>query len=142
MSTIDKIQSLMALQRISAYQLERQIGLSNASIQAWRNNRSKPSAEALAKIATFFDVPVDYLMGIGLYQKEELIEQNWDLILLHLKNIRFKNFPDAFNTAISTILENIEFLPIYKRIDFLQLFLKDISYDKRTNQLTLKWNFT
>lgn len=62
MTTIERILNLMSQRNISAYQLEKTLGLSNASIQAWRNGRSKPSTDALSKLADYFDVTVDYLL--------------------------------------------------------------------------------
>ena len=38
--------------------------LSNASISYWENARQEPSASAIVKLAQFFDVTADYLLGI------------------------------------------------------------------------------
>ena len=38
--------------------------LSNASISYWGNARQEPSASAIVKLAQFFDVTADYLLGI------------------------------------------------------------------------------
>jgi transcriptional regulator with XRE-family HTH domain len=40
------------------------LGISNASISYWENGKQEPTAEALFKLAVFFDVTVDYLLGI------------------------------------------------------------------------------
>ncbi len=49
---------------IGQNQLAEQLGLSNASISYWENAKQEPSASALFKLANFFDVSVDYLLGI------------------------------------------------------------------------------
>lgn len=63
MTTIEKIVSLMEKKQISARQLEIAASLSNASVQAWKSGKAKPSAEALTKIADYFNISVDYLLG-------------------------------------------------------------------------------
>lgn len=44
------------------YPLEKEIGLAQGSIKNWRNNKSKPSTEAIIKIANYFNVTTDYLL--------------------------------------------------------------------------------
>lgn len=63
MSIVEKILSLMQREHITAYGLEKTLGLSNAAIASWRAGRAKPSADALVKIADYFNVSVDYLLG-------------------------------------------------------------------------------
>lgn len=44
------------------YPLEKEIGLAQGSIKNWRNEKSKPSTDAIIKIANFFNVSIDYLL--------------------------------------------------------------------------------
>ena len=44
--------------------LAERLELSNASISYWENARQEPSASAIVKLAQFFDVTADYLLGI------------------------------------------------------------------------------
>ena len=60
---IQKIIELMDSRNLSAHKFETEAGLANASVQAWKNGKSKPSADALTKIADYFHVSVDYLLG-------------------------------------------------------------------------------
>ena len=39
------------------------LGLSNASISYWENAKQEPTASAIVKLASYFDVPTDYLLG-------------------------------------------------------------------------------
>ena len=61
--TVDIIIDLMNKQGLNAHQLEVGAQLSNASIQAWSNGKAKPSVDALIKVADYFGVSVDYLLG-------------------------------------------------------------------------------
>lgn len=61
--TLSRILELMQNEGLTAHQLEVRAGLSNASVQAWRNGRNKPSLDAISKLSDYFDVSVDYLLG-------------------------------------------------------------------------------
>lgn len=61
-TTIQKIIELMSSRNLSAHKFEVEAGLANASIQAWKNGKSKPSTEALVKVANYFQVSIDYLL--------------------------------------------------------------------------------
>lgn len=58
----------------SIAQLERQLELSNGSISKWA--KSKPSPEALTKVANFFNVSADYLLGLESYNDMKLKQNN------------------------------------------------------------------
>jgi len=53
----------MATKNISERQLEKEIDLTLSSIYAWRMGKAKPSIDALIKIANYFNVSLDYLVG-------------------------------------------------------------------------------
>ena len=64
MDTIDKIFQLMEQHKITANALSVALGLKNNVVfTQWKNRKSKPSADALLKIADYFNVSVDYLLG-------------------------------------------------------------------------------
>lgn len=141
MSIIQKILDLMAQNNISAHQLEKRLGLANASIQAWRNGRGKPSADALAKLSDYFKVPVDYLLGVGLYGKLNIVEENLDTILSAIGNCEFQDMQEWLYKQLIEYLRIVKKLPILNVIPFLELFIKDINYDEETNELKIHWNF-
>lgn len=75
MNTVEKIQKLINEINISAYTLTQSLGLSNSAISDWKAGRAKPSADALLKIADYFDVSVDYLLGrTDEQQKKPMLE--------------------------------------------------------------------
>ena len=49
---------------IGQNQLAKELNLSNASISFWENAKQEPTAYALFKIAQYFDVSIDYLLGL------------------------------------------------------------------------------
>lgn len=62
MTYIERILQLMEKNNVSAHRLEVDCGLSNASIQSWRNGKCKPSISAIVSISSYFGVSTDYLL--------------------------------------------------------------------------------
>ena len=62
---IERIRRLCDESGISIAKLEQECGLANATIRRW--GASSPSAENLAKVADYFGVSVDFLLGRGAY---------------------------------------------------------------------------
>ncbi len=50
--------------KIGQNELAKRLELSNASISYWENGKQEPSASALFKLAQFFNVSVDYILGL------------------------------------------------------------------------------
>lgn len=57
----DVIKDLAMKKKISVAELERTLGFGNGSISKW--NKQSPSVDKLNKVADYFDVSVDYLLG-------------------------------------------------------------------------------
>ncbi|WP_353462502.1 helix-turn-helix transcriptional regulator [Mammaliicoccus sciuri] len=62
MNLYQTIRNLCSQKGITIAELERELGFSNAQIRRWHNGRY-PSADRLQKVADYFDVSIDYLMG-------------------------------------------------------------------------------
>lgn len=61
MNLYDRIKALADTQKISIRRLEENIGFGNGTINRWRKNT--PGVDKLSKVADYFDVSIDYLMG-------------------------------------------------------------------------------
>lgn len=57
-----RIKELCAERGISINKLESDLGVGYSSIQKWKNTTS-PSMDKIIKVATYFNVSVDYLLG-------------------------------------------------------------------------------
>lgn len=75
MTTFERIKFLADKQKISLSELAIKLGFSENNIYRWKN--SKPKGEDLGKIADFFHVSVDYLLG-----REKLEEPQFSRELL------------------------------------------------------------
>lgn len=71
MTLVEKIRALARQRDLSLPQLEQELGLGNGTISRWRS--SSPNTEKLQKIADYFQVSMDYLLGREQYltQKDE-----------------------------------------------------------------------
>ena len=59
----DVFVKLLQERNVSSYKITKDIGINNGLISTWRNGKNTPSAENLVKLADYFDVSVDYLLG-------------------------------------------------------------------------------
>lgn len=61
MSIKSRIKDLANIRHISVAELERSLDFANGSITKW--DKQSPSAERLQKVADYFNVSTDYLLG-------------------------------------------------------------------------------
>lgn len=70
---IEKIKVLCAERKTNISEVERKCGLANATIRRWEN--ASPTAENLSKVADYFGVSVDFLLGRGVYNLSDEAQQ-------------------------------------------------------------------
>lgn len=56
-------EALLRERGVTAYQVSKATGISTGSLSDWKNGRSSPKIDKLKKIADYFGVSVDYLLG-------------------------------------------------------------------------------
>lgn len=98
MNILDIIKKLCEDKGITVSQLERDLEFSRGSL--YKINTSEPSAKKLQKIADYFNVSTDYLLG-----KEESLTSNTTSDYLSLQSIINKN-PDIANSYLRRLLKN------------------------------------
>lgn len=74
MSIVDTIKRLCNEQKITIAELERRIQLSNGQIRKWSNQT--PGIDKVQKVADYFNVPTDYLLGRTKKKYWELNEKD------------------------------------------------------------------
>jgi len=60
----ERLKELRAAKGISAVDLGKAIGVSDATIIRWENNNHDIIGENIIKLAKYFEVPTDYLLGL------------------------------------------------------------------------------
>lgn len=63
MNTVKRIFDIMKDRGLTVYRVSKDTGISTGNIYDWKSGKAKPSVRALEKLAAYFDVPVDYLLG-------------------------------------------------------------------------------
>lgn len=61
MTTFDRVKKLCEEQKISVVELEEKLGFGRNSLYSWK--KKTPNGANLKKVADFFDVSTDYLLG-------------------------------------------------------------------------------
>jgi transcriptional regulator with XRE-family HTH domain len=59
----NRIAQLRDEKRLTQEELSQKIGINRAALSHYENNRREPDYETLQRIATYFQVSIDYLMG-------------------------------------------------------------------------------
>lgn len=65
------IVSAVSVNHKSISEIAREIGIRRSTLHNYRNRKQLPSAETLLKIADYFGVSTDYLLGREGYEMEE-----------------------------------------------------------------------
>ena len=61
---IERVMQLIKQSGLSDNAFEKQLHLSQGTVGNWRSGRNKLSMEAIIKLASFFNVSADYLLGL------------------------------------------------------------------------------
>lgn len=64
---VERIRQLAEERKISLAELERKLNLANSSIRKW--DKGNPGIDKVEKVADFFNVSTDYLLGKTVYRK-------------------------------------------------------------------------
>lgn len=107
----ERIKSLRKEKNITQVELGKAVGVSTSMIGMYETKARKPSYEVLLKIANYFDVTTDYLIGKVNYKPDlttdELKEIGVEYIAL-AKKFKDKNIPPEDIEKILKIIENIK----------------------------------
>lgn len=60
----ERLKLLRTEKNIGQNLLAKELQLSNASISYWETGKQEPTAEAIFKLANYFNVSADYLLGL------------------------------------------------------------------------------
>lgn len=97
---LDRIKILCKEKGITILQLEKQVGLSGSTIRTWRTSR--PSIDKVEKIASFFNVSTDWLMGRSSWRESaETILADKDFV--SLQRARSRMSPQDWDKAMNIL---------------------------------------
>lgn len=67
---------LLQSKKVSAYQLSKDTGIPQSLLSNYRSGKKKPTIENLKKIANYFNVTVEYLIGEENEKNEQIAKSN------------------------------------------------------------------
>ena len=78
-----RIKKLRSYAKITQKDLAEKLGISDKTLSRYEKDENTPDVYALVRIATYFDVSVDYLLGIGglkaQMMEDEIVNDRKDL---------------------------------------------------------------
>ncbi len=109
----ERIRLLRDLKNLSQEDLAKNIGVARATINSWENGYSNVPLDKLVKLAYFYKVPVDYMLGLTTKFDKSIYEFTNELDLIYLgnnirkirklENLSQENFAKAIKTIRSSI---------------------------------------
>lgn len=103
MDIYDRIQELMVTQGVNAATVCKNTGISSALMTQWKQRKQNPSGNKLQKIADYFGVSVDYLLGA-----EDNIIENPDKSSIEMNFYeRLNDICSQKNTTVSVLLKKL-----------------------------------
>ena len=91
-----RIKRLRTTHQLSQVELASALNVSKQSVSNWENDNILPSVEMLIRIAKFFDVSTDALLGLGcanVISVDGLTDVQTDHIKLLIEDLRKRNDP-------------------------------------------------
>ncbi|MDE7276793.1 MAG: helix-turn-helix domain-containing protein [Lachnospiraceae bacterium] len=86
MTLNENIRQLRLARNLSQVDLAKALGVTKQSISNWENNNIQPSIDMLIRLAQFFSVSTDYLLGLDRQKYIEISELT-DCQLAHIAAI-------------------------------------------------------
>jgi transcriptional regulator with XRE-family HTH domain len=82
----DIFEQLLQIHNVTAYKVSKETGIGQSTFSDWKTGRSVPKSDKLQRIADYFGVTVEYLLGQESNEKENTLtiknNQEKELILL------------------------------------------------------------
>lgn len=75
MTTVERIMQLLTERDITAHELTTKCELSSSAISDWKAGKGKPAADSLIKLADYFGVSVDFLLGRTPFKTHEAAKE-------------------------------------------------------------------
>ena len=95
-------------------QLAQVLGIAKSTYCGYEISNREPSLEKITKLATFFEVPADFLLGTGVFN-------NWDEIQNHKETI-IEMLNNYFKNSLPLVSDDISF------INFLEILIEKIDF--------------
>ena len=124
---IEKILELMKLKGVNAKELTSKTGLYSSAVTDWKKGKSKPNTEAIIKMATYFGVSTDYLLGhvdnSHSYDKKNYNSNILNSVITQVEGSK-DNSDKFFSKEETELLRIFDKLEVRERYEVLSLAMK------------------
>ena len=121
-----KLKNLRTSFAISQKDMATYLDITPNAYQKYEYDTREPNFKILIKIAAYFDVPTDYLLGTGLFE-------NWDLVIRHKQEI-ITSLRKAIKLSDDLPLES---MPENRLMFFLAGFIRRVTFDESQNEISI-----
>ncbi len=123
---LSRIKELRAEQKLSLRELASRLGISYTSLGKYERNEQQPSFETIEKIADYFNVSVDYLLG----RSDNKIYASFvfETDTSHLKQV-FDNAPALIKDHFTSIIDSVFLLSFQNGNDIEYIRLVEQIFD-------------
>ena len=94
MTFTDKVRELLSQKNMSINKMLTDLGLGKGTFATWEKRGTVPGGETLNKLADYFGVSVDYLLGKSYTEQEEVTQQEKKLLAM-LKQLNEEDLETA-----------------------------------------------
>lgn len=84
MKIAQRIKELRESAHLTQQELAKRLSISRSTLAGYESENKQPSYQVLSQIATFFRVPTDYILGVGIFEDWDLLLQNKDSIVTQI----------------------------------------------------------
>ncbi|GIO03019.1 hypothetical protein J5TS2_36870 [Brevibacillus halotolerans] len=124
MSFGERLRSLRNEKKLTLRKLSEELNITYSALGKYERNEREPDFETLEKIASYFGVMIDYLIG-----RTDIKTQNELLFINSMRDLeeKIKELPSAKKKFVMSIVDSANFI-INRNIDNDDIFLKTLSH--------------
>lgn len=101
----DRIKKLRDDNNVSQFELSEFLGISQQALSKWENGKTQPDNDSLVKLANYFNVSTDYLLGNS---ESKHIEKPYDDELEKVLFSKTKDLTDEEKKTIISVINAIK----------------------------------
>ena len=122
MTLQERIKLIRKEKNVTQKQVAESIGTNERVIRNYEIGARKPDYDMLNALADYFDVPLDYLTGRGLFVHIDKIDKYWDEICQTLSIMLPKDLAALFTSDI------VEKYTVVDRVQLLSIIIGDMEF--------------
>jgi transcriptional regulator with XRE-family HTH domain len=107
MDILNRILELGNMHNMTANKIAVECKLSSSKMTQWKNGRQKPSLDALIKIADYFNVSLDYLVGRNNFDKSLQVSTK-NIIISNSLQSKIETLDDRQLTALEVFIDTLK----------------------------------